>query len=325
MNRRHFGVGLCCAGVAMPFIAFGQQTGRVYRLGILEPVSATRNRANLDSLRQGLRELGYIEGQNLVIEYRSADGRAERFPELATEIVRSKVDLILTRGTPAALAIRNATETIPAIMATMGDPSRIIASFARPGGNITGVTTFSTELIGKQIDILNELVLRLSRLGALYNMGNPAVPPEWEETNRVAKALGLQVQLFDVRSQDDLRNAIGAAASQPIDALIIGSDGLNDAHQEMIVDLIANYKLPAMYPAREFVEAGGLVAYALNFPSLYFRYATFIDKIFKGTKPGDIPIEQPTRFELILNAKNAKFLGLTIPATFLARVDEIIE
>jgi putative ABC transport system substrate-binding protein len=325
MNRREFGVGLCCANLSVPFAALGQQTGRVYRLGILETVPATRNRANLDSLRKGLRELGYVEGQNLMIEYRSADGRAERFPELASELVRLKPDLILTRGTPAAQAVRNATETIPAIMATMGDPSRLVASFARPGGNITGVTTFSTELTGKRIEILKELVPRLSQLGALYNMGNPAVPPEWEETNRVAKALGLQVQLFDVRSEDDLRNAIGMAARQNADALVVGADGLTQTHQQMIVDLMANYKLPAAYPAREFVEAGGLVAYAVNYPELYYRFAAFIDRIFKGTKPGDLPIEQPTRFELVVNVKNAKLLGLTISPAFLARVDEVFE
>jgi len=207
----------------------------------------------------------------------------------------------------------------------MGDPSRLVASFARPGGNITGVTTFSTELTGKRIEILKDLVPRLSQLGALYNMGNPAVPPEWEETKRVAKTLGLQVQLFDVRSEDDLRNAIGMAARQNADALVVGADGLTQAHQQMIVDLMANYKLPAAYPAREFVEAGGLVAYAVNYPELYYRFAAFIDRIFKGTKPGDLPIEQPTRFELVVNVKNAKLLGLTISPAFLARVDEVFE
>ena len=156
-------------------------------------------------------------------------------------------------------------------------------------------------------------------------MGNPAVPPEWDETNRVAKALGLQVQLFDVRSEDDLRIAIGMAARQHVDALVVGADGLTQAHQQTIVDLMANYKLPAAYPAREFVEAGGLVAYAVNYPDLYYRFAAFIDRIFKGTKPGDLPVEQPTRFQLIVNATNAKVLGLTISPAFLARVDEVLE
>jgi putative tryptophan/tyrosine transport system substrate-binding protein len=200
-----------------------------------------------------------------------------------------------------------------------------LSSALRVGGNISAVTTFSTELFGKRIEILKELVPCLLQLGALYNMGNPAVPPEWEETNRVAKALGLQVQLFDVRSEYDLRKAIGMAARKNVDALVVGADGLTQAHQQMIVDLMANYKLPAAYPAREFVEAGGLVAYAVNYPDLYYRFAAFIDRILKGTKPGDLPVEQPTRFELVVNVKNAKVLGLTISPAFLARVDEVFE
>jgi putative ABC transport system substrate-binding protein len=325
MDRREFVASLCCIGILRTSVALGQQIARIYRLGILEAVPATRNVTNLESLRKGLRDLGYVDGQNLLIEYRSADGRAERFPELASELVRLKVDLILSRGTPAAQAVRTATETIPAIMATMGDPSRIVASFARPGGNITGVTTFSTELTAKRIELLKELVPNLSRLGALYNIGNPAAPPEWEETNRVAQALGLHTHLFDVRTQEDLYAAIGRATPQHIDAFVVGADGLTQAHQQTIVDLMAEYKLPAAYPAREFVDAGGLFSYAINYPDLYYKFANLIDQIWRGRKPGDLPVEQPTRFELVINAKNAKLLGLTISPTFLARVDEVIE
>jgi putative ABC transport system substrate-binding protein len=209
-------------------------------------------------------------------------------------------------------------------MATMGDPRAIVASFARPGGNITGVTTFSTELIGKRIELLKELVPNLSRVALLHNMGNPAVPPEWEETKTSARSLGLQAELFDVRSQGDLDRAFELAVRQHVDALVIGFDGLTQMYQQTIVDLVARNRLPAVYPAREFVEAGGLIAYAVNYPDLYYRFASFVDKIFKGAKPAELPVEQPTKFELVINLKTAKTLGLTIPQSVLLRADEII-
>jgi putative ABC transport system substrate-binding protein len=291
----------------------------------LEAVPAAQNSANLDALRKGLRELGYVEGRNLVIEYRSADGRTERFPDLAADLVRLNVDLIVTRGTPATRAAKTATGTIPVVMATMGNPQPIVVSFANPGGNITGMTTYSPELIGKRIELLKELVPSLSRVALLHNMGNPAVPPEWEETKTAARSLGLQAELLDVRSQDDLSRAFERAVRQRIDGLLIGADGLTQLHQHTIVDWAARNRLPAAYPARDFVEAGGLMAYAVSYPDLYFRFARFIDKIFKGTNPGDLPIEQPTKFELVVNLKTAKALGLTIPQSVLVRADEVLQ
>jgi putative tryptophan/tyrosine transport system substrate-binding protein len=317
-------VAFAVSVVAAPLAAQEQQVGKIYRIGILEAIPAARNVANLDALRKGLRDLGYVEGRNLVIEYRSADGRAERFPDLAAELVRLQVDLIVTRGTPATRAAKNATESIPVVMATMGTPSPIVASFAHPGGNITGVTTFSTELTGKRIELLNELVPSLSRVALLHNMGNPAVPPEWEETKTAARALGLQAELLDVRSRDDLGRAFERAVRQQVDGLLIGADGLTQLHQQTIVDWAARQRLPAAYPAREFVEAGGLLAYAVSYPDLYFRLARFADKIFKGAKPGDLPIEQPTKFELVVNLKTATALGLAIPQSILVRADEVI-
>ena len=210
-------------------------------------------------------------------------------------------------------------------MATMGGPHPIVASFAHPGGNITGMTTFSTELTGKRIELLKELVPRLSRVALLHNMGNPAVPPEWEETKTAARSLGLQAELLDVRSQDGLARAFDRAGRQHVDALLIGADGLTQMYQQTIVDWAARHRLPAAYPAREFVEAGGLLAYAVSYPDLYFRFARFVDKIFKGAKPGDLPIEQPTKFELVINLKTAKALGLTIPQSVLIRADEVIQ
>lgn len=325
MDRRTF-IGRVAGGLlAAPLAARAQQVGKVYRIGILETIPAARNAANLDALRKGLRDRGYVEGRNLVLEYRSADGRAERFPDLAAELVRLKVDLIVSRGTPAARALKKATETIPTVMATMGDPHAIVGSFARPGGNITGVTTFSTELTGKRVELLKQLIPRLSRVALLHNMGNPAAPPEWEETKTAARSLGLQAELLDVRSQDDLDGAFKLAVRQHVDALLIGADGLTQMHQQTIVDLVTRNRLPAAYPAREFVEAGGLIAYAVNYPDLYFRFASFIDKIFKGAKPADLPVEQPTKFELVINLKTAKALGLTIPQSVLLRADGVIQ
>jgi putative ABC transport system substrate-binding protein len=323
MKRREF-ISLLGGAAAWPIAARAQQAGKMYRLGILEPIPAARNAANLNALRKGLQELGYVEGRNLVIEYRSADV-ADRFPELASELVRLKVDLIVTRGTPAAIAAKDATGTIPVVMATMGGPGAIVPSFARPGGNITGVITFSTELTGKRVEIIKELIPNVSRIALLHNMSNPAVPPEWEETKTAARSLGLQAELLDVRSQEDLGRAFELAVRQHVDALVIGADGLIQTHRQAIVDLVAHNRLPAVYPAREFVEAGGLAAYGVNYPDLYLRFASFVDKIFKGEKPGDLPVEQPTKFELVINAKTAKTLGLTIPPTLLVRADEVIE
>ena len=324
MRRREFTKFLGSATV-WPLAGHAQQVAKVYRVGILEAIPATQNATNLDAFRKGLRALGYEEGRNLLIEYRSADGRADRFIDLASELVRLNVDLIVTRGTPATRAVQNSTGAIPVIMATMGGPGDIVASFARPGANITGVITFSTELSAKRVEILKELVPSLSRVGLLHNLANPAVPPEWEETKTAARLLGLEAELLDVRSEGDLDHAFERAVRQRVDGIVIGADGLTQMHQQTIIKWVDRNQLPAVFPAREFVNAGGLVAYAVNYPDLYFRLATFADKILKGTKPADIPVEQPTKFEMIINLRTARSLGLTIPPEFLARADEVIE
>jgi putative ABC transport system substrate-binding protein len=325
MKRRKFISLVGGAAAAWPLAARAQQSGKIYRLGILEPIPAARNAANLDSLRKGLRDLGYAEGRNLVIEYRSADGRAERFADLASELIHLNVDVIVTRGTPATRAIQNATATIPVVMATMGGPGAIVASFAHPAANITGVITFSTELSAKRVEILKELVPGLSRVALLHNMGNPAVPPEWEETKTAARLLSLQAELLDVRSEVDLARAFELAVRQHVDGVIVGADGLTQMHQQTIVGWVNRNRLPTVFPAREFVEVGGLITYAVNYPDLYLQLATFVDKIFKGGKPSELPVQQPTKFELVINAKTAKTLGLTIPPTLLFRADEVIE
>jgi putative ABC transport system substrate-binding protein len=324
MDRRTFIGGIAGGLLAASLAAPAQQVGKVYRIGILETIPASQNAAKLDALRKGLRDLGYVEGRNLIIEYRSADGRAERFPDLASELVRLKVDLIVTRGTPAAKAVKSATGTIPVVMAAMGEPLAVVATLAHPGGNITGLTTFSIELTGKRVEVIKELVPSLSRVALLQNMGNPVAPPEWEETKTAARSLGLQAELLDVRSQGDLSRAFELAVRQHVEALVIGIDGLTQMYQQTIVDSVARNRLPAIYPDRAFVDGGGLIAYAVNYPDLYLRAAGLIGKIFKGAKPADLPIEQPTKFDLVINLKTAKSLGLTIPQSLRVQA-ELIE
>jgi putative ABC transport system substrate-binding protein len=330
MSRRASILLALCAALALALAcavrpAPAQPAAKVYRIGLLEAVSPTQNAANLEALRKGLADLGYVEGRNLVIVYRSADGHAERFPELAAELVAQQVDVIVTRGTPATNAARNAAGAVPVVMATMGDPRAIVQSYARPGGNVTGLTTFSTELSGKRVEILKELVPTLSRVALLHNMANPAVPAEWEETKAAARALGIDAALLDVREAQALPRAFAEAARQGAGAIVVGADGLLQANRQVIVDLAARYRLPAVYPDREFVVAGGLAAYAVSYPDLYYRFASYLDKILKGAKPGEIPVEQPTRFELVLNARAAKALAIAIPQPLLLRASEVLQ
>ncbi len=327
MKRREF---LTLAGSAMvgrPLAARAQQPKKTYRIGILETVSASLNVTNLDALRRGLRELGYVESQNYILEYRSADGKGERFPALADELVRLHVDLIVTRGTPAAQAAKNATETIPIVMAAIGEPLGVgvVASLARPGGNVTGLSAFVTELAGKRVELAKELWPGSSTVGLLNNMGNPVVPPQWEATKKAAKVLGVEAVLLDIRSRDDIPRAFETANAQHVDTLLVGIEVLIQENRQLITDLAAKHRLPAIYASKEFVDVGGLMSYGVSYPDLYFRSATFIDKIFRGAKPGDLPVEQPTKLELIVNLQAAKALGLAVPAALLSRADEVIE
>jgi putative ABC transport system substrate-binding protein len=324
LKRREFITLLGGATAAWPLAALAQSA---YRIGVLDTTSAALNAANFDALRQGLRQHGYIEGQNLVIEYRSADGRAERFPDLAAELVRLNVDLIVTRGTPAIFAAKNATKTIPVVMAASGDPlgAGVVAGLARPGGNVTGLSAFVTELQAKRLELLREMVPRINRIAALLNMSIPAEPPQWEETKAAARTLAIEPQLLDVRKPEDLSRAFETAIRQRADALVVGINVLTQANRRPIADLATKHRLPAIYASREFVDAGGLVALGVSYPDLYRRAATYVDKILKGAKPADLPIEQPTKFELMINLKTAKALGLEVPPMLLARADEVIE
>jgi putative tryptophan/tyrosine transport system substrate-binding protein len=326
MDRRHFLLTSLAGALAAPLVAEGQPAGKAYRIGVLEMRPRALN-ANFDAFRQGLREFGYVEGQNFVIEYRSADGRPERFPGLATELVDLKVDLIVTRGTPAALAAEKATESIPIVMATSADPTRfgIVSSLARPGGNVTGLSTVAVELAGKRLELLKEAIPRIARIALIANMSSPASGSQWRQMEAAARSLGFAPQLLDVRAPEDFARAFDIAIKQRADAVQVANDTLTQTNFRRIVDLSAKHRLPSMFASREFVDAGGLMAYGPNFTDLYRRAATYVDKILKGAKPADLPVEQPTKFELVINLKTAKALGLTIPQTLLLRADQVIE
>jgi putative ABC transport system substrate-binding protein len=324
MNRRDM-MALLGGAAVWPLSARAQPAGRPWRVGMLETVSAALNLDDLAAFRQGLRTLGYVEGQNLRIEYRSADGRPERFPALVKELLGLDVDVITTRGTPAAIAARNATSTIPIVMAAIGDPLLVVASLARPGGNITGLSSFVTDLTAKRVELLRDMLPGLSRVGALLNMGNPSLPILWTVADNAARAFGIQAQLFDVRKVADLAPAFESASRQQVGALDVGIDALTQENKELIIELAVKHRLPAIYPSREFVDVGGLITYGVNYPDLYRRAATFVDKILKGTKPSELPVEQPTKFEMIVNLKTAKLLGLALPPAILLRADEVVE
>ena len=320
-------VAFTLALFAIPPTLEAQQAVKAYRIGMLETIAAPLNSANLQAFRMGLRTLGYVEGGNLVIEYRSADGKTERFPALAAELVRQRVDLIVTRGTPAVIAAKKATGVIPIVMAVSGDPvgTGVVSSLARPGGNVTGLSSVITELAGKRLELFREALPALSRVALLYNPTNPAATNDWKEAEAAARALGLQSFSFEVRKAEDFRPAFETARKQRADVMVVIMDGLVQNHQGEVVDLARRNRLPDIYASREFPEAGGLMSYGVSYPDLYRRAASYVDKILKGAKPADLPIEQPTKFELVVNLRTAGALGLTIPPSLLLRADQIIE
>jgi putative ABC transport system substrate-binding protein len=325
-KRREF-ITLLGGTAAWPLAARAQQAGKVHRIGVLETISTTLNVANFYALREGLRQLGYAEGQNLVIEYRSADGRDDRFPGLARELLALKVDVIVTRGTPAAKAVKNATSTVPVVMTASGDPVGVglVTSLARPGGNITGLSAIVGELSPKRLELIREIVPGLARIAVLANTSNDAVRRDWARIETAARSLGVQSQLLDLRESDALGPTFDDASARRADALVVVIDAITQANQQRIVDLAMKHRLPAIYSSREFVDAGGLISYGVSYPDLYRRAATYVDKILKGTKPADLPVVQPTKFELVINLKTAKALGIEVPPTLLARADEVIE
>ena len=288
VDRRRFLLTSLAGALAAPRGAGAQQAGKVYRIGMLETRSTVLNAANLAAFRHGLRALGYVEGKNLTIEYRSSDGRDDRFTALASELIGLPVDLIVTRGTPSAMAAKSATQTIPVVMAAAGDPVRsgLVASLGRPGGNITGLSSWILETYPKRVELLHELLPRLKRLAAIFNMGNPALPPAWELVEQSARLLGIEPQLVDVRRPEDLRAAFETANRQGAEALVVGLEGLTQANLRPIAELAVKQRLPSIYAEKAYVGFGGLMTYGANDTVMYQRAAAFVDKIFKGARPG---------------------------------------
>jgi putative tryptophan/tyrosine transport system substrate-binding protein len=325
-------LALVLAVLVAALAAEAQQARKVARIVYLlwSPIESPEGRANLDAFRQGLRERGYVEGQNIVIEYRSADGKIERLPGLATELARLKVDLIVARSTPLARALQQATTTIPIVAAVMGDPvgDGLVASLARPGGNITGLSFLGPELVPKRLDLLKEALPTVSRVAALWHPGSFS-----ERTNRdmlkgaegAARALGVQLRLVGVRGPDELDRAFSTMTKERAEALMVFPNPALSNELRRIVNLATKHRLPSMFVGREAVELGGLLSYGASITDLNRRAATYVDKILKGAKPADLPVEQPTKFELVINLKTAKALGLTIPQSVLGRADEVIQ
>jgi putative ABC transport system substrate-binding protein len=302
------------------------QNAKTVRIGFLGPNSAASTSSRMESLRAGLRELGYVEGKNLAIESRWADGNYDRLPDLARDLVGLKVDLILTSGTPGTRAARSATATIPIIMVTSGDPVALglVASLARPGGNITGASNFSPELSAKRIELIKEAFPSTQRVGVLFNPDNSINDRNVPAMEQTSKGLKLVLQKIAVRSADDFKNAYSAMSKLRVEAVALPEDDFLSATNAKVVELVSKQRLPSIGRA-DFAEAGGIIGYGVNFFDLYRRAAIFVDKIVKGAKPGDLPVEQPRKFDFVINLKAAKQIGLTIPPNVLARADKVIK
>jgi putative ABC transport system substrate-binding protein len=326
MKRRHFFLG-SVALLAAPLAVLAQQ-GKIPRIGFLisETLSGQANRNRIEALRAGLRELGYVEGKNIVIEFRSADGNYERLSELAAELVRLKVDVLVAFGSKAVLAAKGATATIPIVVPSGGDPVAmgLVSSLARPGGNITGATAFTQEITAKRLGLLKEAVPGIARVGMLINSANPASRLAFEAAFATAKSLKLEWLAFEIRSPKEFGSAFAAMTKGRVNALVVSTDTLFGASYEELANLAARQRLPAV-GAKEFAELGGLIGYGADSVALYRRAAYFVDRILKGAKPADLPVERPTRFELVINLKTAKALGIKIPQALLLRADQVIE
>jgi len=328
MQRRELVTVLGGAAVAWPLTARAQQPGKMPRIGYLGSSSPSLEPHYVAAFRQKLRDLGHVEGENIVIEYRWAEGQDDRLPNLATELIRLEPDIIVTTGTPSTLAAMHATKTIPIVMASAGNPVGVglVASLVRPGGNVTGFAIRAPELEGKRLELLKQAVPELSRIAILWNPSNPAIVSSFDAIETAGRALRISLDpVAEVRGADELDNAFFAIASARPHALVVLADRFLLAHRKRIVEFAAAKRLPGMYPYREYVDAGGLMSYAPSNIELFRGAATYVDKILKGAKPGDLPVQEPTRFELIVNLKNAKAIGIDVPPSLLARADEVIE
>jgi putative tryptophan/tyrosine transport system substrate-binding protein len=327
VDRRRFLLTSLAGVLATPLAAEAQRVGKVYRIGYLAvtaPVPATL--PIWEAFQEGLRERGYVEGQNLVIERRYSEGKAERFPDLASEFVRLQVDVIVATTTPAAKAAKQATGTIPIVMVNVGDPvgSGLIASLARPGGNVTGLSSQS-EYGGKLLQLLHEVAPGASRIAVLWDPSIPPHLPALKDVEASGQALRIEVRPYPVRTSDELEIALAAIERERATAFLPFDGQVTSVNRRRLVEFAARNRLPAIYGGRPYADVGGLMSYGPNLPDLFRRASTYVDKILKGAKPGDLPVEQPTKFELVINLKTAKALGLTIPPSLLARADQMIE
>jgi putative ABC transport system substrate-binding protein len=306
--------------------AQGQEARKVPRVGFLDPTSRAVSKARIEAFRQGLGKVGYTDGKNVEVDYRFAEGNSERLNELASELVRLNVDIIVTRAIPGAVAAKQATATIPIVFVGVADAlaAGLVTSLGHPGGNLTGLTSLAPELSGKRLELLKEAFPKVSRVVVLRNVSNAGDAILWKDTEEAAQALGLQLHSLEVRSVSDLENVFESAAKADGQALLTLTDPLLQSHRKQIVEFAAKSRLPGVYTDPEFVEAGGLMSYAANPLEFYARAAGYVDRILKGAKPGDLPVEQPTKFDLVISLKAAKQIGVTIPPNVLARADRVI-
>ena len=327
-KRRKLLVALGAGALASPLACLAQQQpAKIARIGFLGATSAAGYASQVDALRAGLRELGHVEGKNLVIEFRWAEGKYDRLPELAAELVRLKVDVLVTHGAPGSRAAKMATTTIPIVLAAVGDPvaQGLVASLARPGGNITGSTFFAPELMAKRLELVKAALPRIRRVAVLLNSDHPINnEPTLRAMKTTAGSLKVELQQFGVRSPSEFESALAAMSNRRAEAVVIAEDSLFVANAAAAASLGTKHRIPAIGFV-EVAEGGGLMGYGVNFPAMYRRAAVFVDKILKGANPGDLPIERPTRFELVLNMKTAKELGIKIPNSILVRADKVIE
>jgi putative ABC transport system substrate-binding protein len=327
MDRRAFIKSVVSGLIAAPLAARAQQAGKVHRIGFLGNSTPALETNLVGPFREGLRELGYVEGRNILIEYRWAEGRYERFPALIGELIALKVDVIVTAGTPAALAVKRATATIPLVMVAVGDPvgTGLVASLALPGGNTTGLTSIAPDLEGKRLEMLYAIVPKLSQVAILWNPDNAFQVKAEKEARAAAQMLRVHVHSVGVRTAADLDRAFDTILRDRPGAFIMLADRIFLHDRARIVDFAARNRLPAVYAYRELVEAGGLMSFGPNYADMHRRAATYVDKILKGAKPSDLPVELPTKFEFVINLKSAKALGLAVPQTVLLLADEVIQ
>jgi len=318
---------ICVLLLALSFPADAQEPAKVWRIGVLVSSSPSLNASRDEALRQGLHEIGYVEGKNIIMEYRYAEGKLDRLSDLAADLVRLKPDVILAGGTRVAVAAKQATSTIPIVVTGAGDlvAAGLVDNLNRPGGNVTGVSRLSADIIGTRVELLKEIVPKVTRLATLLNRENPGYAASLREIELDALAQGIKLQLLAARSPDDLERAFRAAAKESANSLLVMVDAMFSNYRSRIVELAAKHRLPAIYDRVDFVEAGGLISYGMNLADLSRRAIWYVDQILKGAKPANLPLTEPAKFELVINLKTAKQIGLTIPPNVLARADRVIQ